>query len=235
MKRFIRPEASKYRSSGVVMGGTAALTLLSALYFFSVVGRLDDSADSRMFRDYSSVVALSLTVTLVVVAVYGAVVYSQRVVGDYVGARRIRLYRYPGGRKPLFLAKNAAYAASAVLATGAGLAIGFAMYFLIELFAPVVQGSSAASSLDTVLLGWLTVVVLSSAVVVGAGIVGVRRQSGVATIVTAVVAIALIGNGVAVALNGQAWAAGAASVCAAALVCALVIYQGARIDRDEVL
>jgi hypothetical protein len=235
VKRFIRPEASRYRSSGVVMGGIAALTLLSALYFFSAVGRLDDSEDSRMFRDYSSVVALSFTVTLAVVAVYGAVVYSHRVVGDYVGARRIRIYRYPGGRKPLFLAKNVAYASTAAFATGIGVAIGLAVYFLIELFAPMVRQSSPADSLDTIVFGWVTDVVLSTAVVVGAGLVGVRRQSRVATIVTAVVAIALLGNGVALALNGQAWAAGAVSLCVAGLVWALVIHQGTRIDRDEVL
>lgn len=123
MTRFLRLELNRYRHTALFVTLTAAGTLLAALYFFAVVGRFDDSPDSAMLRSYDAVVPLALTVALCVLVVYGAAVYARRIVADYIGNRRIALYSYPGGRGPLFRARNTAHA----LVIGAASLVGYAV------------------------------------------------------------------------------------------------------------
>lgn len=235
MTRFLRLELSRYRQTALFVALTAAGTLLAALYFFAVVGRFDDSPDSAMLRSYGAVVPLALTVALCVFVVYGAVIYARSIVADYIGNRRIALYCYPGGRDPLLQAKNIAYALVIGTASLIGYGAAVSVFLLTESFTPIVDGVHDGALWLTALLSMSCVALLTVSVSAIAGAIGIWRRSTIATLVAAIILIALLGNAVAVSLNGNPYLTWL--VTGASLVVAVVMLSihTRRIRVDEVL
>ena len=235
MTRFLRLELNRYRHTALFVALTSAGSLLAALYFFAVVGRFDDSPDSAMLRSYDGVVPLALTVALCVLVVYEAVIYTRRIVADYIGNRRIALYSYPGGRGPLFQAKNIAYALVIGTASLIGYGTGVSVFLLAESLTPIVDRVPNGVLWLTALLSTSCVVLLTVSITAIAGAIGIWRRSMIATIVAAIILIALLGNAVAVSLNGAPWLTWL--VTGASLVIAVVMLsiQTRRIRVDEVL
>lgn len=236
MSRFVRLELARYQRTMIMVAVTAGGSLLVALYFFAIVGRFDDSADSAMFGSHDAVIALSFTVALCVMAIYGSVIYARFVVSDYIGNRRVQLYSYPGGRSPLFLAKNAAFVAATVCSTAAGFSVATFVFFVTELVAPIVGGGGGGLGwIVTALTGATNAVLLAASVALVAGVIGIRRQSTVSAVVAAIIVVALLGNGVAVSLNSSAWLSWVISVAGVCVAVFLVSGQSRRIRVDEVL
>lgn len=236
MTRYLRLELRRYPTTAIRLAAAAGASLLAALYFFAVIGRFDSSPDSTMFRSYSAIFGLSLTISLLVVVVYGAVIYARLLVADYIGNRRIQLYVYPAGRAPLFLAKNAAYAMAAGIATLSGITAATALFCLIEWFAPVVTGGRAiGASAGTIGAGILCVTVLATSLVVLSGMIGVFRGSTIATTVSAIILITLFGNSIAISLASTVWVTIMITAGCAAIALVALSAQARRIQRDEVL
>ncbi|MCK1804220.1 hypothetical protein MTQ12_14385 [Brevibacterium sp. R8603A2] len=235
MTRFLRLELSRYRHTALFVALTAAGTLLAALYFFAVVGRFDDSPDSAMLRSYGAVVPLALTVALCVLVVYGAVIYARRIVADYIGNRRIALYSYPGGRDPLFQAKNIAYALVIGTASLIGYGAAVSVFLLTESFTPIVDGVHDGALWLTALLSTSCVVLLTVSVTAIAGAIGIWRRSTIATIVAAIILIALLGNAVAISLNGTPYLTWLVTGASLAIAVVMLSTQTRRIRFDEVL
>lgn len=235
MTRLLRLELNRYRRTVLYVALTAAGSLLAALYFFAVVGRFDDSPDSTMLRSYDAIIPLALTVALCVVVIYGSVIYARHIVSDYIGNRRIALYSYPGGRDPLFQAKNTAYAlvicASILVGYGAGLTV----FLLTESFTPIVDDVHDGALWLTALLSTTCVVILTVSIIAIAGAIGIWRRSTIATIVAAIIFIALFGNAVAVSLNGTPWLTWLVTGASVAIAFVMLGIQTSRIRDDEVL
>lgn len=237
MTHFLWLELRRYPTTMFHFAAMTAASLLAALYFFAFIGRFDGSADSAMFRSYPPVIALGLTICLYVVVIYGAVIYARFVVSDYIGNRRIQLYTYPGGRSPLFVAKSAAYVIVTSAAAFAGIVLAGALFFIGETFAPVVSaGGGALGPLSmTIGTGLISVILLAASIVMIAGVIGVFRRSTIATIVSAIILIALLGNGVAISLANTAWLTGVVALSCAVLAAGAVAVQAKRIQDDEIL
>lgn len=235
MTRFLRLELSRYRRTALYVALTAALSLLAALYFFAVVGRFDDSADSAMLRSYDAVIPLALTVALCVLVVYGAIIYARRIVADYIGNRRITLYSYPGGRGPLFQAKNTAYALVIGTASLVGYGTAVSIFLLTESFTPIVTDGPGGELWSAALLSVTCVSLLTISITGIAGAVGVWRRSTISTIVAAIILIALLGNAVAVSLNDIPWLTWIAAAAALILTVTAIGVQTHKIRFDEVL
>lgn len=99
------------------------------------------------------------------------IVIASRIVADYIGSRRIAHCRYPGGRDPLFQANNIACALVIGTASRIGCGAAVSVFLLTESFTAI------------------------------AGAIGIWRRSTIATLVAAIILIALLGN-VVVSLNG---------------------------------
>ncbi|WP_058234932.1 hypothetical protein [Devriesea agamarum] len=206
-----------------------------ALYFFAFVGRFDDSPESAMMREYGAVIPLALTVALCIVVIYGAVVYARFIVSDYIGTRRIQLYIYPGGRSPVFLAKNAAYALAISASTAVGLVLGTATFLTVEFFTPVLAVSLTMRTWFVALSMVACVTLLTLSITLIAGLIGVRRKSTVSTIVGALVLIGLFGNVVAMSLNAGQWVSWMVTAGSIAFSLSLLVAQNRAIRHDEVL
>lgn len=235
MKRFLQLELSRYRRTALFVALTAAGSLLAALYFFAVVGRFDDSADNAMLRSYSAVIPLALTVALCVLVVYGAVIYARRIVADYIGNRRITLYSYPGGRGTLFQAKNIAYALVIGTASLIGYGAAVSMFLLAESLAPIVDGFHDGALWLTAMLSTSCIALLTVSVTAIAGAIGVWWRSTIATIIAAIILIALLGNAVAISLNGAPWLTWLVTGASVAIAIVMLGIQTRRIRVDEVL
>ncbi|GAA3664440.1 hypothetical protein [Microbacterium marinilacus] len=235
MTGFLRLELNRYRHTALYVALTAAGTLLAALYFFAVVGRFDDSPDSAMLRSYDAVVPLALTVALCVLVVYGAVIYASRIVANYIGNRRIALYIYPGGRGPLFQAKNTAYALVIGTASLIGYGAAVSVFLLTESFTPIVDGVHDGALWLTALLSTSCVVLLTVSITAIAGTIGIWRRSTIATIVAAIILIALLGNVLAVSLNGTPWLTWLVTGASLAIAVLMLGIQTRSIRVDEVL
>lgn len=208
-------------------------SLLAALYFFALVGRFDDSPDNTMFRSYDGVVALALTVAFCVVAIHTTTVYAKNVVADYVGNRRFQLYGYPGGREPLFFAKNLAFTIAVLTASMTGLTIAFTVFFITEHFTPLVASTDSALLASLPLLGSVMLLTLGATLI--AGTIGVRQRSTITAIVAVIILIALLGNGIAISLTTSpliSWGIGITSIIGAAC---LIATTGRRIRTDDLM
>lgn len=231
MTHLLRLELNRYRHTALYVALTAAGSLLAALYFFAIVGHFDDSTDTAMLRSNNAVTSLALTVALCVLSIYGSVIYARRIVTDYIGNRRIALYSYPGGRAPLFRAKNTAYTLIIAAASLIGYATGIIVFLLTESLAPIVDDVNDGALWLTTLLSAGCVAILTVSITIIAGTIG----STIATIVAAIILIALLGNAVAISLNGTpvlTWLATGASLLIAAV---MLNTQTRKIRVDEVL
>lgn len=205
------------------------------LYFFTFVGQFDDSTDSAILREPTAVISLALTVAFCILVIYGAIIYQRFIVSDYIGNRRIQLYSYPGGRSPLFLAKNTAYALAIGGSTTVGLVLGTAIFLTTESIMPVSDAHVTARSWSTTLamVSCITLLTLSASMI--SGLIGVHRRSTVSTIVTAVILIVLCGNAVAISLNASPWVTWMATSACMAISLSLLAGQNRAIRHDEVL
>ncbi|WGH86844.1 hypothetical protein [Auritidibacter ignavus] len=235
MNHFLRLELSRYLRVIPRFGATVACSTLMGLYFFTFVGRFDDSSDSAMLREPAAVITLALTLAFCVVVIYGTVVYQRFIVSDYIGNRRIQLYSYPGGRSPLFLAKNTAYALAIGGSAAVGLVLGTAVFLTFESFMPVSDAHVTARTWPATLTMVACITLLTLSAITIAGFIGVRRRSTVSSIVTAVILIVLFGNAVAMSLNAPPWVPWTATAGSMALALSLLAVQNLAIQQDEVL
>ncbi len=234
MSHFLRIEMSRYQRTILMFGATAILSVLVGLYFFTIVGQFDDSPDSAILRQPNTVFSLALTVSFCVLVLYGAVIYQRLIVSEYIGNRRIQLYTYPGGRSPLFLAKNAAFALAISGSTVVGLAVGAAVFLAAQTIVPVSDSRWTGHSwfAALALIPCITLLTLGATMV--AGIVGVRRRSTVSTIATAVIIVVLLGNAVALSLDASPWVSWAVATVCVLISLSLLVTQNRLIQHDEV-
>ena len=236
MTRFLHLELRRYSTTAIYLSAATASSLLIALYFFAIIGRFDDSTDSAMFHNYSSIVALGLTISLFVIVVYGAAIYARFIVTDYMGNRRIQLYTYPAGRSPLFLAKNTAYVIATSAAALVGVILAGTIFFISEALSPIVAvGGEKGHLSTTVITGLASIILLAASIVLIAGTIGVFQGSTITTIVSAIVLIAVLGNGIAISLANTAWLTAVIAVGCTVLAIGVLAAQTKRIQNDEVL
>ena len=233
MNRYTKLELARYRTVWPTVAFSSSASLLVALYFFTIVGRFDDSEDNDMFRSYGGVIALALTVTFCVVAIHATAIYARTIVADYVGNRRLQLYGYPDGREPLFHAKNLAFAIATFAATAIGLVTAFGVFLLAERYAPLIASKNSS------LLGYLpllaAVPLLTLGATIIAGAIGVWRRSVISAIIAVVILVSALGNSVAISLISSPLITLGVSVVGIVAAIALVVATSQRIRKDDLM
>ena len=234
MKTMIATELKQYRSTLVYLFLAGFVPVLLFLYFFGAISRADSDPDAAAFLDYHLVVNLSLTVTLGVLSVTGAVVFARSVIADYVGDRRIALYMYPYGRSPLFTAKTLA----ALIAMGmaaVGTVAGIIVFILAQQAWAVIPDMPLAEALVYAFGASVSTAILSLALTVLSGCIGMWWRSPLGCLITGVILVCICGNSVGMSSSsslGVSWLTTGVAVVLA-LVGVFVIRR--RTDTDDIL
>jgi len=134
----------------------------------------------------------------------------------------------------LGFAKNTAYTLTIATGTTAGFLLAVAIFLLTETIAPIVASTESASW-TAALASTATVVILTVSVTLIAGAIGIWRRSVITTIVSAIIAITILGNGVASSLNGATWLTWLIAAAGIAATLVLLLGQARKLRSDEVL
>jgi len=236
MNRLVRLELRRYRGLVPILVGTAGASMLGAFLLFALIGGFDDSPGNEPLRSYAFVASLGSTVGLCVMTIVGAVLYARNVLPDYVGDRRTLVYLYPSGRRPLYLAKNVAFALVLGLCSLGGFALAVGVFFASQLVAPLLDAAGLQSQWwPAIGISGASSLALALGAALIAGVIGVARRSGVAAVVAAVVIVAVVANGVVSPLQGSPWLSLLLALVTLTVAGGLVGVQGRRIALDEVL
>lgn len=99
--------------------------------FFSFVGIFDESADT--ISSFQGIIALSNTVSMCGISIYGAVLLRKELVRFYVGNHRNRTFLFPIDRKELLVKKTSSFYVIILSSFGSALLISFVTEVLLNL------------------------------------------------------------------------------------------------------
>lgn len=170
------------------------ITILSQLLtftFFSMIGRFE--TDDAVLGDFHSIHGLASTATMCVITVVAAVFLRSAVVKKYIGNEQIRTYLYPIKRSKLFLSKLLSFSLIMVL----GILLGEVFSLIIE-FQIGKKFQLSNFSIGKELIPSLAVCILcclfTLSIVFVSCQVGIKLQSEVSTVITAVIGVVILSN-----------------------------------------
>lgn len=181
---------------------------LIILYFFTIIGRFDSSADGQILKNYFFIIALAHTISFSVALCYAGILMNQFVVQYYIGSSRYRLFLYPIGRGELYQLKLINFVKQLFKRSLLGLILANIGYLISEsLFSLLDEG---VFSYDTMIFLFLSMVVtviflLASAVFIS--LIGLRFQSLVTTIVAAIIVVTTLCNFLVLLMSTQIYLA----------------------------
>lgn len=211
-------------------------TQLLSLFFFTVIGLIEEPGGDNIFKSYSGIAGIASAVTICVLMIYGAVILNRFLVINYIGDNRMRLYLYPVGRKHLYLIKSLAFIKLFLFAYIVGELLAFCAYFLFEIPINMTGAvSTLAGHIVFFALLSLSTPLLTTALIMLAGIIGIAFSSTVATIVASVSLTAITANIIAVSIMYNVYITFLSALCVSAAVCALVFIRSTIIEKEDVV
>lgn len=197
MRELITLELSAVsRRSVVIAWAVVGVVAVVFVYFFAVIGRYEEDP-SGILGDRRGVTGLTVTVTVCCAVVAGTVLFARHIIRDYRRENLAVLLSYPRGRRPLLLAKLASSAILTFVFTTSSLVVAVTLFWATEAIAPILDQRSTAAGLADALLRVALAVLVTIALTLIAGLIGLWRGSGVTAIVAAVILAAVVGNGTA--------------------------------------
>ena len=137
--------------------------------FFSFVGIFDESADT--ISSFQGIIALSNTVSMCGISIYGAVLLRKELVRFYVGNHRNRTFLFPIDRKELLVKKTSSF------------------YVILKFH--------SSNLFFEIYLGLITIVTSCSllfVILILSEIISIWKQSEIASIITSVVLMLIYSN-----------------------------------------
>ena len=151
--------------------------------FFSFVGIFDESADT--ISSFQGIIALSNTVSMCGISIYGAVLLRKELVRFYVGNHRNRTFLFPIDRKELLVKKTSSFYVIILSSFGSALLISFVTEVLLNL----ILKFHSSNLFFEIYLGLITIVIL-----ILSEIISIWKQSEIASIITSVVLMLIYSN-----------------------------------------
>lgn len=172
------------------------VAIIGFLYVFAATPHIETGdPDMGEFISYTNISAATVVINMAAFCVLSSVMYARFIIEEYKGARLVLLFSYPVSRKKLFLSKVTLIS----ICTGAGLLISnlvaFSLFFGIESVFPLVSDHVTFGLILQLLFLSLMTAVLAAAIGAISMIIGFRKKSTSATIVSAIVLIAVISSG----------------------------------------
>lgn len=159
--------------------------------FFSFVGVFDESADT--ISSFQGIIALSNTVSMCGISIYGAVLLRKELVRFYVGNHRNRTFLFPIDRKELLVKKTSSFYVIILSSFGSALLISFVTEVLLNL----ILKFHSSNLFFEIYLGFITIVTSCSllfVILILSEIISIWKQSEIASIITSVVLMLIYSN-----------------------------------------
>lgn len=169
---------------------TMVIQLLSFM-FFSVVGKLEGSADT--ISSFQGIIALSTTVSMCGISIYGAVLMRKELVMFYVGDQRNRTFLFPVDRKVLLVKKTSSFFTIILTGFGSALFVSFFTEIVLNLFLKF----ESSNWFFEMYIGFFMIAINCSLVyliLILSEIISIWKQSEISTIITAVVLMLMFSN-----------------------------------------
>lgn len=228
-------ELSKVKKFNKSILLTAFFAQIISLYFFTIIGRFDSSESDSILNNYSALSGLASTISMCILVIYGAVIINGLLVKNYTGEDKIRTYSYPNGRSQLFYDKVMAFSVVFNSFQFLGMAAANIVYLIIESLFPILDSHVLALSyLVHFFMINISTAILTVVLIIFAGLAGVHLNSTVATVVTGVVLIAVLGNIVAMAFAIHILVTLISVILIAFISVMLIKFTGLKIEQDEI-
>ncbi|MFC6347576.1 accessory regulator AgrC [Vagococcus carniphilus] len=184
-------EMSKIKSTwSKVFLITIVIQLLSFM-FFSVVGKFDGSSDT--ISSFQGIIALSNTVTMCGISIYGAVLLRKELVRFYIGDQRNRTFLFPVDRKDLIMKKTSSFFTIILTSFGSALFVSFIVEVVLNLFLKF----DSSNIIFEMYLGFVVIVtscILLFLILILSELISIWKQSEITTVITAVVLMLMFSN-----------------------------------------
>ncbi|GAB6086617.1 ABC transporter permease [Alkaliphilus crotonatoxidans] len=181
----------------LMASGIITLVLLGFIYLFAIMPNmtmLENEPDLKILTSYDTIVAFVSSLAMVCFAVLSAVMYGRMVITEYTGNRVYLLFSYPIGRKKLFFAKCiVVFLFTTVVALVSSLLV-FGIFSGTESIFSIVEDMLTKQ----IIIKMLNMTVITALTSGGLGLIamgiGFAKKSLPATILSAVILSAILGN-----------------------------------------
>jgi len=236
MRKSYEFEVSRLKKYRIMIFIYAFLTQLLSLYFFTIIGRFDNTDENSVLRNYTTLSGLATTICMCILVVYGTVVINRFLVTNYIGENKTRLYLYPVGRSQLFYTKVTSFCGTFFLFQFLGITLSNAFYLISETFSPILLTSELVyRHLPQFMTISLAGVILTISIILLSSVAGIHLNSTVATIVTGIIFVVICGNILAMALASHLVITLSATILVVIITYIFIKITGTRIENDEVI
>ncbi|HFI0292764.1 TPA: accessory regulator AgrC [Streptococcus suis] len=213
---------------------TNILVNLSALIFFSLVGRFEQSESNSILTDSAGIMTLASTLTVSVAVIYNVVILNRLLLKEYIGNAREITFLFPGGRFEIFLSKIISLSIHCLLSLVPVLLfenlifyfVGHSLGFLSTgLFVYVLKVICV-----TIFAGFLVLIVVLSSILVGQ-----ITQSINVPIIVAIIIVSIMGNFVAYLYQLNNLIIVLLTIGVAVLVCFTISILSSRVKKDDLI
>lgn len=237
MKRHYNYEKRKLTPIRYTIFLIAFLSQLVFLFFFAIVGHFESGdSSSDILKNISGIGGLASTITMCILAIYGAVLLNTIIIENYIGENRIRVYLYPYGRKKLFLLKVKCFVLVFLKFQFLGLVLSNVIFLLVEFVFPIVNsGEGIFSNLLMAINSSIASSLITLVVILFSGVIGIRFSSLPATIVSSIVLVVVLGNLIAMSFAANVFLCLLVAIALTVLIYFIIVYAGVRIENEDVV
>ncbi|MCT2344517.1 hypothetical protein [Niallia taxi] len=215
----------------------AFLSQLVFLFFFATVGHFESGdTSSNILKNIAGIGGLASTITMCILAIYGATLVNSFIIENYIGENRVRVYLYPYGRKNLFLLKIKTFVLTFLKLQLLGLLLSDTIFLIGEFTFPIVNSKEGMlSNLLIAIISSITSALITLVIILLSGVVGIRYSSLPATIVSSIVLVVILGNLIAMSLAAKIFLSLIIALSLTVLLYFIIQSVGERIENEEVV
>lgn len=169
---------------------TIVIQLISFI-FFSIVGKFDGSYDT--ISTFQGIIALSNTVSMSGISIYGAVILRKELVRFYIGEQRNRTFLFPVDRKDLLVKKTSSFFVIILTSFGSAFLVSFVIEIVLNLFLKF----DSSNVFFELYLGFATIATSCSLlflILILSEMISIWKQSEIATIIMSVALMLMFSN-----------------------------------------
>ncbi|CAM4335239.1 ABC transporter permease [Paenibacillus tarimensis] len=192
MLRLMKLEIKKNKMNNYTVASlVATLGLVAFIYFIAYVAQVENEPD---FQNYANIFLFVGIVSMIVFSILSAVMYSRFVIEEYTGKRMLLLFSYPVNRQKVLLAKMALVIGFTTFAMALSNIPPLVIFSITESISPIVNDTLSSELLLSIVKTIFVLSITVNGISLIAMRIGFMKRSVPATIVTAFLLCAVVGN-----------------------------------------
>lgn len=228
-------ELNKLKNKKFIIFLLSLIIQLISLYFFTLVGRFDNSDSDSILKNYITLSGLASTICMCILVVYGTIVINNFIVKNYIGEDKIRFYLYPIGRSKVFYTKIKVFLSVFFKFQFLGIFIANIIFMVTETLFPILLSPNPVlSSFMQFFIMSFSTVLLSISLIFISSVMGIFFNSNVATIIAGVILVVIFGNTLAMAFASNILITLISAITIALVAIVLIKITGINLEKDEV-